>query len=129
MNIFISHDSADQWVAEQLAHLLSHVNDVETFVDTQSLRAGETIEHRVKIAIRNCHHFVAILSPSSLVSQWVMWELGGADILDKPIVPVLHGIHADQIPDFLAANLAVPLNEFGRYVTQVESLTRQGVKR
>jgi hypothetical protein len=60
-----------------------------------------------------------VLSEDSLKSQWVMWEIGCADILGKLIVPVLHGIEVEQVPDFIAANLAVQLNDFHRYVEQV----------
>jgi len=53
------------------------------------LSAGEDWESRLRDELSQCDIFVALLSPDSVHSEWVLQELGAVWALNKPIIPVV----------------------------------------
>ncbi len=109
MNIFISHSSKDANFTHALVKLLrvalrlSAAQIRATSVEETQLEAGADIDKSLRDEVRNSQVFIAVLSPNSLVSTYVLFELGARWGADKKMFPLL-------MPNVGPAHLAAPLN-------------------
>lgn len=88
LRIFASYSSEDRWFATLLLDRLSNHPDVSVFA-TQNLSAAGDYRRRLKEELRSAGAFLVLLSPRSVRSKWVLYELGAAWALGTPIVAVL----------------------------------------
>lgn len=86
--VFFSYAAADSSSALRLRSLLSQQPNLQVFT-TDSLSAGEDWVSKLKSELSACDIFFVLISPNSLDSNWVLYEIGAAWGLDKPIVPVV----------------------------------------
>lgn len=92
MKVFISHSSSDKRFVRTIKSDLNE-NGIETFLDEDSLELGDSLVEKLELAIQDSSHFIIILSPSSLKSEWVTQELNFAlklmsAKLIKKIIPI-----------------------------------------
>lgn len=121
MKIFISHSSKDKWAARRISEDLENLG-ANTFLDEKDIRTGESIDNSIKKNLKNCDDFLFLLSPSSLKSEWVLVELGGALALEKKIIPILLYVGANEIPSMISLKLARDINDIDRYYNEVKSV-------
>jgi DNA-binding transcriptional LysR family regulator len=88
LRIFVSYSSEDRWFATLLLDRLANHPDVSVFA-TQNLSAAGDYRLRLKEELRAAGAFLVLLSPRSVKSNWVLYELGAAWALGKPLVAVL----------------------------------------
>lgn len=88
LRVFISYSSDDRWFANLLVDRLAKHPDVSVFA-TQNLSAAGDWRQRLKQELLKASAFVVLLSPRSVKSNWVLYELGAAWALGKPIIVVL----------------------------------------
>lgn len=88
LRIFASYSSEDRWFATLLLDRLANHPHVSVFA-TQNLSAAGDYRRRLKEELRAAGAFVVLLSPRSVRSNWVLYELGAAWALGTPIVAVL----------------------------------------
>lgn len=95
LDVFISHSSEDTQIAEALIDLIRAATNVAhgrircTSVDGYRLPAGVSTDEQLKQEVRESLCFIALLSPDSLHSSYVMFELGarwGARMALKPLL-------------------------------------------
>ena len=67
--------------------------------------------------LKNCNDLLFLLSPSSLKSEWVLVELGGALALEKNIIPILLYVGVNEIPSMISLKLARDINDIDGYLT------------
>jgi TIR domain len=97
--VFISYSHFDSKIAQKLSKSLSEMG-VDCFLDRKNIKWGDPITKRVKDGLRACSALIVILSPGSLESQWVPFEVGQATALGKTVLPFL--THpAVRVPLFL----------------------------
>ena len=84
--IFISYSHVDSPVADEVSQLLTELA-IDYFRDTKDIDLGESINARVREAVNECNVLLVIISPASLKSHWVPYEIGHASALGKVIVP------------------------------------------
>jgi 5'-deoxynucleotidase YfbR-like HD superfamily hydrolase len=113
MSIFLSYSHVDKALAIEIEKVLSD-SGVPVFRDEKSIEWGESISRAVKSGLQNCTQLLVILSPASLKSQWVAFEMGSAVAQEKTILPYLTHPSID-IPQFLC-DLS--------YITSVEELRK-----
>lgn len=95
MKVFISHSSADKAVAEAFAHLLRaainlSAKDIRcTSVEGFKLPAGADANEQLRNEVFGSELFIALLSPVSLQSIYVMFELGARWGAKGPLAPIL----------------------------------------
>lgn len=85
MDVFVSHSSKDADFAHALVRLLrvalglSAAQIRATSVEEAQLRAGLDIDESLRTEVRDSRVFIAVLSPNSLASTYVLFdlELGG----------------------------------------------------
>jgi hypothetical protein len=95
VDVFVSHSSADSWLAKQLVDLLRSSLDLRseqircTSVDGYRLPAGADVDEQLRKEVLASRAFVSILSPSSLESVYVLFEIGARWGTRQPLFPVL----------------------------------------
>lgn len=102
--IFISHCHADQAIAEGLIDLLVEAISIErteiraTSVPGHKLRAGSNIGDELKQEIAQVGVVLGIVTKQVLESPYVLFELGAAWGLNKPIFPLIaQDINPEQV--------------------------------
>lgn len=99
-SIFISYQRSTGWtMARTLRDRLAALG-ADVFIDVESLHEGRFGE-RIQNAILRAEHFVVVLAPGTLNSEWVRKEAALAIAHEKNIVPVLiegFDLYAD-LPD------------------------------
>jgi TIR domain len=99
--VFISYAGSDR---DQARRLLSELQNLKVhgWMDQTDLTGGGAVASSIRDALRHANAVVVLLSPTSLKSQWVNFELGAAEALGKIIIPVL--IEGDlDVPELLKA--------------------------
>jgi nucleoside 2-deoxyribosyltransferase len=88
LRVFISHSSKDRVFVEKIRNLLFHHANAQVFT-ADDLSAGERWETKLRNELSSADVVVALLSPHSVESSWVLQEIGAAWGLKKPIIPVV----------------------------------------
>ena len=103
MKIFISYSSIDKKEAKKIATLLGKMK-IDYFLDKKDISWGDNIKEKIEDSILECTHLIVLISPASLKSQWVPYELGSANRLGIHILP--YKVHPSiDLPDFLKSFL------------------------
>ncbi|MCL4816880.1 MAG: TIR domain-containing protein [Flavobacteriales bacterium] len=107
MKVFISHSSTDKKFVRTLKDDLTE-NSIETWFDEDELNLGDSLAEKLELALEESSHFLIILSPTSVNSEWVRFELEKALIqnnsqLLQKIIPVKYS--ACEVPKELASLL------------------------
>jgi hypothetical protein len=82
MDIFVSHSGKDANFTSALVHLLrvalrlSAEQIRATSVEATQLGAGADIDESLRAEVRDSPILIAVLSPNSLASTYVLFELG-----------------------------------------------------
>lgn len=99
--MLLSYDTIDRELVERIALCLRRIGIVALLAD-RSIEAGTEIPDNIAFHINDSNCFVAILTSSSLTSQWVNQEIGYAyafrDSRNLLIVPVVESGHPFKIP-------------------------------
>ena len=97
--VFISYSSVDR---QQVAALVKALDDVAVlyFLDQKDIKWGDDITETIGRGLKECAALIVVLSPASIKSQWVPFEIGQAVGLGKRVLPFL--THPSvEIPTFL----------------------------
>src|SRR5712692_3536568 len=100
--VFISYARRDSAKVGLLVNALRNV-DITGWLDAADIASGESVASVVRAALKDSGAVVVLVSPDALESQWVQFELGAAEALRKPIIPVLisGGDVEKNLPDIL----------------------------
>lgn len=83
---FISYSRKDKAVADFIAAELRNRN-VDVFVDYQNLRTGNFMS-QLGQEIKRREYFIVVVSPDSVLSDWVKAEVTSAFVNEKIIIPI-----------------------------------------
>lgn len=86
--VFISYSHVDTEVATELAAILAELN-IDHFLDRKEINWGNSITTKVQDGLDGCVAILVIVSPASLKSHWVPYEIGQVSALRKIILPFL----------------------------------------
>jgi hypothetical protein len=120
--IFISHSSKDSWIAKQIASLIEQKGrkyGINTFLDENDIEGGDFIPELIRENIKDCYEFVVLLSKNSIKRPWVWTEIGGAWLVEKRIIAILHEINPNELPDVISLYKAIDLNKFDDYLEEL----------
>ncbi|MDF1814680.1 MAG: toll/interleukin-1 receptor domain-containing protein, partial [Verrucomicrobiales bacterium] len=120
MNIFLSHSSKDKWAASRIAKDLESIG-ASVFLDEKRLHTGEHLDDELSVHLEECDDFLILFSPWSIESHWVIWELGGAQNLGKPIIPILLYVDPEEVPGFVNRRLSRDISDIDSYYDEVAS--------
>src|SRR3990172_4367525 len=119
--VFMSHATADKWIAKVICEKLESVG-ATAFRDDRDIQAGDNIPDQIRREIKRSHEFLLLLTPASQIRPWVWIELGGAWVSrrSRRIVVVVHQLGFDAIPDISKPTKAVRLDDFDDYLAEVK---------
>lgn len=86
--VFMSYSSKDMAFAAQLERLL-HKTDISGFLDQSDIAAGARVSSLIREEINSASAVLVLLSENAMKSNWVPFEIGLAQSLGKPIIPIL----------------------------------------
>lgn len=69
----------------------------ECWLDEKDLAGGDVIVENLIRGIDACDEAIVLISPNSLKSQWVSFEIGGVRAQHKRVTPVLNNVKAQQM--------------------------------
>lgn len=116
IRIFLSYAHDDRNKAEEVIKHLATQPNFHVFTANQ-MSAGENWKDRIKKELAKSDFFLVLLSPTSIRSKWVQFELGAAWGLDKFIIPI---VTSRDLVSKLPVKLA------GTAVVEMEHLKRPG---
>jgi hypothetical protein len=119
--VFVSHATADKWLAIVLCEKLEGAG-AATFRDDRDIDGGDDIPVRLRQEIIRSKELIVLITPDSVNRPWVLIEVGAAWLKGMRITPVLCHVPVDRVPDLIKSKKAVPLNEFEAYL---DSLRRR----
>lgn len=119
---FISHSSADKEITERLANDLIG-QGVDAWFDKWEIMPGDSLRRKIEQGISEASHFIVLLTPNSLRSEWVQTELDAAMVRkianECRLLPVLYGISFEEIPLTLRGLLCIRLDDYREGLQQL----------
>ena len=110
IRIFVSHSKEDKKLAESLVEYLTLVLEIEarqircTSVDGYKHSPGDHTSIRLRNDLAECTAVIGLVTPDSLKSSWVLFELGAGWGMEKLVLALLS-------PEIEPKQLPGPLNE------------------
>jgi TIR domain len=98
--VFISYSHTDTSIADGIAAVLQELS-LDYFRDVKDIQWGDGINNSVREGLESSSAIIVIVSPGSLKSHWVPYEVGYATALKKKILPFLTHPALD-VPGFIA---------------------------
>jgi len=101
MNVFISYSHHDRETAKSIYNIIER-HGLNPMLDEKDISGGEVIDDKVKTLLSQAQVLIVVISPSSIKSPWVFYEIGRADDSGKKIIPYLtHPGLISDLPIFL----------------------------
>jgi hypothetical protein len=116
--IFVSHATADKWIAKVLCEKLEAAG-ASTFRDDRDIDGGDDIPDRLREEIERSQQLVVLLTPQSVARPWVFMAVGGAWIRRIRIVAVRYHVEVDAIPATIRSKKSIHLNEMDEYLAEL----------
>ena len=125
--VFVSHASADKWLATVVCEKIEKETGATTFRDDRDIDGGEDIPDRIRKEIQRSREIVVLLTPYSVNRPWVLLEVGAAWGRRKSyeIVPILCHAEVDAIPELIKKKKAININQFPEYLTELKKRVKQ----
>ena len=126
--IFISHQQKDKEVCRKIAdYLMAADIDVYFDEDDEDLKIyrqtnrPQGVVDSIRKGINSSSHMLVVVSPDTVYSSWVPWEIGyGYDKIQLDVL-TLRGITDESLPDYLKTSTVVrgtkSLNEYLAKIT------------
>ena len=119
--IFVSHATADKWLAMTLCEKLEEAG-ASTFRDDRDIDGGDDIPERIRLEIKRSREFVVLLTPHSINRPWVLLEVGAAWGWSNAmrITSILCHVDVEPIPGVLKSKKAIPINDVATFFAEVK---------
>lgn len=106
--VFISHQKADAKICKHIADYLIKAG-IDIYFDEYDLDLKEYYQNNnpqgvvnsIKKGIQQSTHMLCVISPNTLYSKWVPWEIGYGYDKTQVAALTLKGIQNEQLPDYL----------------------------
>jgi hypothetical protein len=112
--VFISHSSADLWIAEQIAKQISALG-AEVWLDKKDLKGGDVLVDEIIRGIDACDEALVLVSPKSVKSQWVIYEIGAVSGQHKRVTPIRNQVNSDAMAPMKGVK-SIDLNQFDEFL-------------
>ena len=128
MSQFISYSHVDREVCDNLCSILQKLH-LPFFRDEKSIDWGDSISASVKMGIEAADSLIVVVSPATLKSDWVLYEVGYASARGTKILPFL--THPSlELPHYIRDLKHIgSLDEFRRYFENAGRESRTSIKR
>jgi len=100
----------------------------ECWLDEKDLAGGDVIVEDIIRGIDACHEAIVLISPNSVKSQWVPFEIGGVRAQHKRVTPVLNNVKPQQLAPMHDIR-GIDLNRFDEFLAQLKRRLSQAQRR
>lgn len=121
--VFISHSSHDLWVANQIAKEIKALG-AKPWLDKKDLEGGDVLQEVIINGIRACREAIVLISPNSITSQWVAFEIGAVAVQRKRVTPLLNNVNPEAMAPMKGVK-AIDLNAFDEFLVQLGGRIKQ----
>jgi hypothetical protein len=120
--VFVSHATADKWLAVTVCEKIE-ATGATSFRDDRDIEGGDDIPEQIRKQIKQSREIIVLLTPESVGRQWVTLEVGAAWAVSTKtrIVVLMCHVSVDPIPGLIKSKKAIPLNEFGNYLSELRN--------
>jgi len=115
--VFISHSSLDAWIARTISEKIQSLG-VACWLDQKDLEGGDVIPDEIIRGIDACQEAIVLISPNSVNSRWVSFEIGGVLAQHKRVTPILNNVRPDEMAPMKDIK-SVDLNKFEEFLAQL----------
>lgn len=118
MKVFISYSHVDKGIVEEITSFFKD-NNIRYFLDEKDINWGDNIKKKINDEIsKDITHELVIISPASVKSQWVAYEIGFASAKGVTILPYL--IHPSiDVPSFISEyNYVIKMDDLKNFFEQ-----------
>ena len=124
--VFISHATADKWIATTLCEKIEALG-ATTFRDDRDIDGGDDIPEHIRSGIKRSREFVVLLTPDSVKREWVLLELGAVWGWSKRvrITPIMCHVNVDPIPLMLKSLKAIEINSVPVFLADLARRVRE----
>jgi hypothetical protein len=136
--VFLSHQQKDKEFCRKIADYLIAAN-IDVYFDEndedlklfRQTNRPQGVVDSIKKGINNSSHMLVVVSPDTLTSSWVPWEVGYGYDTTKMNILTLKGISEELLPDYFKTTSVIrgtqSLNKYladitGRMESLMESL-------
>jgi len=91
----------------------------ECWLDEKDLAGGEVIVEDIIRGIDACDEAVVLISPNSVKSRWVSFEIGGVRAQHKRVTPILNNVRPDDMAPMKDIK-SIDLNKFELFLSQLK---------
>jgi hypothetical protein len=103
LHLFISHEEKEAQIAVALQKLIKGIfkDQITVFVssDDESIPSGKQWFDVLTTALGQADYVVVLCSDTAVTRPWINFELGGACLLNKNIIPLcIHDMQLSQLP-------------------------------
>ena len=118
--VFISYAHEDRASVEPLQRKLQSIG-FEAWLDVKGIQGGELWRQEIERKITTAVALLVAVTPDSLLSQWVKFEVEKASSLNTPILPLI--LRPVELPAFLSEYQAIDFTG-ASYEMAMDALTR-----
>ncbi len=129
IRVFISHNSNDVELVRVLIDLLQKAlrlasDDIRcTSIDGFGMPGGSSIDETLRAEVHNADVLVGLVTPNSIASTYVIFELGARWGAGKPMIPLLaSGVTADDLEEPLGGINVLDSSQEGQVLKLVEDV-------
>jgi hypothetical protein len=116
--VFISHSSLDAWIARVMVEKIEALG-AECWLDEKDLAGGDVIAADIIRGIDACNEAVILISPNSVHSPWVSFEIGGVRAQHKRVTPILNNVRHNELAPVQDIK-GIDLNKFEQFLAQLK---------
>ena len=117
--VFISSARRDIDLARDLAQRLEKAG-VNVLLPAVSSDTGEDLAAKINSDLRKADEVIVILTPESLDSKWLLFEMGVATSLDKQLTPLVQGVEPKELPPIIKQMDYVKYADLERYISRLK---------
>jgi len=97
---------------------------VDCWLDEKDLEGGDIIPDEIIRGIDACQEAIVLISPNSVNSQWVSFEIGGVRAQHKRVTPILNNVRPDDMAPMKDIK-SIDLNKFELFLAQLKRRVAQ----
>ena len=88
------------------------------WLDEKDLAGGDVVAERIIRGIDACQEAIVLVSPKSVQSQWVAYEIGAVRGQHKRVTPILNNVTYDAMSPMKDVK-AIDLNNFRQFLLEL----------
>jgi len=111
-SVFLSHSHKDKSIVQRICRDL-RARGITVWLDSAEMSVGDSLIRKISQAVKETDFVAAIISNSSVTSEWVLTELSQAmnkEINQKKVVILPIRIDDCEMPPFLEAKYSIDLS-------------------